>query len=265
MPLLKFKVTKGADPDQVGVGGEKVPCPFCGKDMCFVFSDGMERDGVVIIELTELSALMQANVTAVAHIAPDCGKFKDCMSRDDATAKADARAIMVALLKTGQPLPQVARLISAVEKPAAEGVLCDCPQRDAIMDAISKQKPGEGIDPTSLPRCGKPAVLTVTSTYENMPEQTRHFCERCRPRRIEPPTAPSYRGISGRALAHLLCLDRLEAHVMVCDKRVDECERSETLTRAFQGSLAALHPRDQRRVAQIGREMAKRVMRARGN
>lgn len=265
MPLLKFKVTKGAEPDQVGVGGEKVPCPFCGRDMCFVFSKGMERDGIVVIDLTELAPLMQANVTAIAHLAPECDKFKDCSSRDDVAAKVAARAVMGALLKTGTPLPQVARLINAVETPAVDGVLCDCPQRDAMMDAITKQKPGEGIDPTSLPRCGRPAIITVTSTYENMPEQTRHFCERCRPRHIAPPSAPSYRGISGRALAHLLCLDRLEAHALVCTKRTDECERSQNLTRAFQRSLAALHPREHRRVAQLGKDMAKRVMRARGN
>ena len=268
MPLLKFKVTKGKDPNQTSVGGEKVPCPFCGQDVCFVFSDGMERDGIVVIELTELSALMQANVAGIAHLMPQCSRFEECMSKDEAVARAATgalRELMVALLKTGTQLPQVARLVSAIETPAPEGATCDHPQRDAIMDALAKRKPGEGIDPTSLPRCGKPAVITVTSTYENMPERTQHFCEGCRPRRISTPTAPSYRGISGRALAHVLCLERLEAHVMVCNKRTDECERSHSLTRAYQLSLAALHPRDQRRCAQLGKEMAKRVMRARGN
>ncbi len=265
MPLLKFKVTKGSDPNQVGVGGEKVPCPFCGEDICFLFSDGMEHNGVVVIELNELGALLQANVTGMAHLAPQCTRFQESMTRDDATAKEGARAILVALLKTGQQLPQAARLISAVETTPAEGATCEFPVRDAIIEAVAKQKRGEGIDPTSLPRCGKPAVVTVTSTYENMPERVMNFCESCRPRRITPPTAPSYRGASGRALAYLICLDRLEAHVMTCNKKVHECERSQTLTRAYQIALAALHPREQRRVAQIAKDMAKRVMRARGN
>jgi len=271
MPLLKFNVKEGSDPTHPGVNGEKVPCPFCGAQICFIFSKQLVRGGAVVIELTELSSLMDAGVAGIGHLMPQCAQFNACMSRADAKAKEGTRAVLVALLKTGRQLPQVVGIVDMVEKPAPEGATCERPERSAMQAAISKRKPDEGIDPTTLPRCNKPAVVTVTMTRiraetgESLPETTEHFCADCRPRRVEPPSAPSYRGISGRALAHLLCLDRLEAHVMVCTKQVRECERSATLTSAYQISLANLHPREQRRCAQLGRDMARRVARARGN
>ena len=190
MPVLRFNVTEGADPMQPGVGGDKVPCPFCGKDICLVFFRGLARDGFVVIDLAELSAMMQANVVAIAHLEPKCQRFGD-MSRSDAIGKNATRSVLARLIETGQ----------------------------ALLRTVAKED-----ESTSRPR-----------------------------------------GISGRALAHLICLERLEAHIMVCTKRSDQCAEAMVLTRAYQISFANLHPREQRRCAQLGKEMARRVSRARGN
>jgi len=69
--------------------------------------------------------------------------------------------------------------------------------------------------------------------------------------------------ISGRALAHLICLERLTAHALVCKEKLDQCERSQTLQQAFVRTFEKLHPREQRRFKPIADEMGRKIFRAR--
>lgn len=70
---------------------------------------------------------------------------------------------------------------SVKEGPAPEGATCDAPKREA-MEAAFKAAGDCGVDLRPLPRCGAPAVVTVSMTYVNGPPTVEHRCHGCSPR-----------------------------------------------------------------------------------
>lgn len=69
--------------------------------------------------------------------------------------------------------------------------------------------------------------------------------------------------VSGAALAHLICLERLEAHARVCQERAEDCERFPVLMPALVKTFIQMHPREQRRLRSWGREAVQRILNAR--
>ncbi len=102
-------------------------------------------------------------------------------------------------------------LESIKEEPAAEGTTCGWPTREALKAAKKQSGP---IDFKPLPKCGKPAVVTVTNTYQNGKPTTESYCNRCRPRR-SPETAAAF-GLQNEDFSCTRCGQRVTDGVEEC-------------------------------------------------
>ena len=74
-------------------------------------------------------------------------------------------------------------IASVKEDASPDGTVCGAPERAAVEATFKAAKPGRGIDLRPLPRCGAPAVVTLSMTYVNGPPTVEHYCEACKPRR----------------------------------------------------------------------------------
>jgi hypothetical protein len=86
------------------------------------------------------------------------------------------------LVPIRKPGARPAVVTNVKEAPAPEGATCVRPEMTAFERAFAEAAPNEGVDPKRLPKCGKPAVTAVTSTYEGGKIEMETFCQDCRPR-----------------------------------------------------------------------------------
>lgn len=81
--------------------------------------------------------------------------------------------------RAGGPAP--VQVVKVAESPAPQGATCVSPWRLTLDDGRSAG-PSLGIDPSTLPKCGKPAVVVVTHSYTDGSTSDEPFCQDCRPR-----------------------------------------------------------------------------------
>ena len=90
-----------------------------------------------------------------------------------------------ALLRPGVGMPAI--IDHVVEEPPLAGATCDRPDRETFIAACKRASglgPGAGISEEGMAKCGKPAVVSVTTYFTNCPTKHDICCEDCRPRRL---------------------------------------------------------------------------------
>ena len=150
---------------------------------------GPSFDGVSLVRVQE--PIPGDDGIEIAELCPACGSRLHVL--DDLVVFGHVRLITGdedfskrhaewrdSLLLELDPLALAPAIISSkTESKPAEGTKCDRPNREAFAAAARK---GEPINEKDLPKCGKPAVVLVVTTYENMGPTRWNCCEDCRPR-----------------------------------------------------------------------------------